>query len=89
MTGHSVGAAFLATLWGSGTANGLHLPIANALERSSALAVQHRRSLVEGLVALQAGASPRALREAVEGLLAPSDRETTVEARPSAQGRAA
>jgi chemotaxis protein MotA len=57
--GPAIGSAFTATLWGVLTANALWLPIANKLRRASELEVHSKRMIVDGLLAVQAGSSPR------------------------------
>ena len=72
--GHAISAAFLATLWGVITANVLWLPISNKLKRASAVEVHHRQLLIQGILAIQAGASPRALGERLKSHLPPRER---------------
>ena len=72
--GHSISAAFLATLWGVITANVLWLPLSNKLKRSSACEVHHRQLLISGILAIQAGSSPRALGERLKSHLPPKER---------------
>jgi chemotaxis protein MotA len=57
--GPAIGSAFTATLWGVLTANAMWLPIANKLRRASELEVHSKRMIVDGLLAVQAGSSPR------------------------------
>ncbi len=73
--GHAISGAFIATLWGIGIANCFHMPIANALKRASAAEVQHRQMIVEGILAIQAGVSPRAVGEKLKSHLAPKVRD--------------
>jgi len=73
--GHAISAAFLATLWGVITANVLWLPISNKLKRASAVEVCHRQLLIQGVLAIQAGSSPRALGERLKSHLPPRERE--------------
>lgn len=77
--GHAISAAFIATLWGIGIANCFFMPIANALKRSSSAEVQHRQMIVEGILAIQAGVSPRAVGEKLKSHLAPKVRESVGE----------
>ena len=72
--GHAISAAFLATLWGVITANVLFLPLSNKLKRASAVEVAHRQLLIQGVLAIQAGSSPRALGERLKSHLAPRER---------------
>ena len=72
--GGSIAAAFLATLWGVGSANLIYLPLAEKLKRLSAVEVVHRGLVAEGLIDVQAGASPRSLTEKLKSHLPPGDR---------------
>lgn len=72
--GHAISAAFLATLWGVITANVLFLPLANKLKRTSTLEGNHRQLLIQGILAIQAGSSPRAVGERLKSHLPPKER---------------
>jgi chemotaxis protein MotA len=61
--GHMIAAAFVATLWGVLSANMIFLPIGNRLNRISELEVERMTLLLDGMMAVQAGSQPRALRE--------------------------
>lgn len=67
--GHSIAAAFVATLWGVLSANFLWLPIGTRLIRLAELDVQRMTLLVEGVLALQAGSQPRVLGERLRALV--------------------
>jgi chemotaxis protein MotA len=73
--GHAISAAFIATLWGVISANLMFLPIAGKLKRMSAVEIAHRELMVEGILAIQAGVSPRAVGERLKSHLAPATRE--------------
>lgn len=60
--GPAIASAFTATLWGVLSANLFWLPIANKLKRISAAEVQVKEMELEGLIAIQAGASTRMVR---------------------------
>ncbi|HZU80888.1 MAG TPA: MotA/TolQ/ExbB proton channel family protein [Acidimicrobiales bacterium] len=60
--GPAIGSAFTATLWGVLAANIFWLPISNKLKRASELEVTSKRLIVEGLLAVQAGSSPRMIQ---------------------------
>ena len=77
--GHAISAAFIATLWGIGIANCFFMPISNKMKRMSSAEAQHRQMIVEGLLALQAGVSPRAVGEKLKSHLSPKVRETVGE----------
>jgi len=77
--GHKIAAAFIATLWGIGSANCFFIPLSNKMKRVSAEEVKHRQMIVEGILAIQAGASPRAVGEKLKSHLAPAFREAVGE----------
>jgi chemotaxis protein MotA len=77
--GHAIASAFIATLWGIGIANVFFMPIANSMKRVSAVEVAHRQMIVEGILAIQAGVSPRAVGEKLKSHLAPKSREAVGE----------
>jgi chemotaxis protein MotA len=61
--GHMIAAAFVATLWGVLSANVIFLPVGNRLNRVAELEVERMTLLLEGMMAVQGGMQPRALRE--------------------------
>ena len=69
--GHMIAAAFVATLWGVLSANLLWLPLGNKIKRISDLQCQHLELLVEGILAIQSGASPRVVARRLRSLLPP------------------
>jgi chemotaxis protein MotA len=73
--GHSISSAFIATLWGVMSANLIWLPMSNKLKRISSVEIAHRELIVQGILAIQAGVSPRAVGERLKSHLAPSARE--------------
>lgn len=77
--GHAISAAFIATLWGIGIANCFFMPIANKMKRVSSAEAQHRQMIVEGILAIQAGVSPRAVGEKLKSHLSPKVRESVGE----------
>lgn len=72
--GPAIGSAFTATLWGVLLANVLWLPLSNKLKRATELEVHHKRMLLEGLLAIQAGSSPRLIHTRLQSYLAPKER---------------
>ncbi len=72
--GHSIAGAFIATLYGVGSANLVFLPIANKLKELSGDELAYREMLVEAILSIQAGDNPRMLREKLETFLAPLER---------------
>jgi chemotaxis protein MotA len=73
--GPSISAAFIATLLGVASANVVFLPIANRLKQLSQEEQHFRSMTLEGVLAIQAGMSPRIVREKLVGFLPPSQRE--------------
>ena len=68
--GAGIAVAFVATIYGVGSANLMLLPIASKL-RSRALAAAKRRELVlEGILAIQEGLNPRLIDQKLRGLIA-------------------
>ena len=73
--GPAISSAFTATLWGVLAANLLWLPISNKLKRASEIEVHHKRLIVDGLLAIQAGSTPRLIQARLQSFLAAGDRE--------------
>ena len=73
--GKTIASAFLATLWGVMSANCFWLPLSAKMKRTSGLEVAHREMMLNGILALQAGAAPRAVGERLKSHLAPKQRE--------------
>ena len=67
--GHMIAAAFVATLWGVLIANGVWLPVAAKLKRLSGLEVKYMEMIVEGVLAVQAGTSPRMVEQKLRSAL--------------------
>ena len=59
--GHSIAAAFVATILGIFTGYVLWLPFANKLKIKSAQEIGQKRMIIEGILSLQAGGSPTAI----------------------------
>ncbi len=75
--GHSIATAFLATLYGVGSANLIYLPVANKLKELSAEELAYREMLVEAILSIQAGDNPRLLAEKLEVFLPPERRQSS------------
>jgi chemotaxis protein MotA len=82
--GHMIAAAFVATLWGVLSANVMWLPIANRLKRLSESEVAQMHLVVEGVVAIQAGANPRLVQQRLASLVPPGEAATDAPARKAA-----
>jgi len=67
--GHSIAAAFVATLWGILSANVVWLPLGTRIRRISDLECQQMEVTLEGLLAVQSGANPRLVGERLRSLL--------------------
>jgi chemotaxis protein MotA len=71
--GPLVAGAFVATLWGVLSANFVWLPIAAKITRTSDMRMAQRRLLVEGVVEIAAGSSPRLIRQRLQSMVPPSE----------------
>lgn len=74
--GAAVAVAFLTTLWGAFAANVLWIPTAHKLRARSDQESRVRQLAMEGILGIQAGQSPRIVREKLETFLAPAERAT-------------
>ncbi len=82
--GHSIAGAFLATLYGVGSANLILLPIANKLTALSAAELNEREMLLEAVLSVQAGENPRMLAERLRTFVPPAERVEAKGKRPEA-----
>jgi chemotaxis protein MotA len=73
--GEGIAGAFVATFWGVFLANGVWLPWANKLTQLSRAEVAHKQLIVEGIMAIQAGVSPRVVEELLKSHVPPSERD--------------
>jgi chemotaxis protein MotA len=71
--GPLIAGAFVATLWGVLTANLFWLPMGAKITRISDLQAAQMELLVEGITEIQAGTSPRAVRQKLSALVPPSE----------------
>lgn len=69
--GGAIANAFLATFYGIFSANVFFLPLGGKLKAKSANEVLRRELILEGVLSLQAGESPRIVREKLEVFLPP------------------
>jgi chemotaxis protein MotA len=69
--GHSIAAAFVATLWGVLSANLIWLPVAARLARISGIEAEEMELAIEGVLAIQAGSNPRLVAQKLRSLLPP------------------
>jgi chemotaxis protein MotA len=61
--GGGIATAFVATVYGVGSANLIFLPFANKIKRKLAVEKERRVLIAEGALSIQAGLNPRVLRE--------------------------
>lgn len=73
--GHSIAAAFVATILGIFTGYVLWLPFANKLKVKSASEIGYKRMIVEGILSLQAGDSPTAIEAKLMLFIPQKERE--------------
>jgi chemotaxis protein MotA len=71
--GPLIAGAFVATLWGVLSANFFWLPMGAKITRISDLQAAQMELLVEGITEIQAGTSPRAVRQKLNALVPPSE----------------
>jgi len=67
--GAGIAVAFVATVYGVGSANLLFLPIAAKLRNRAAARRQRREVALEGILAIQEGQNPRLIEQKLRGLL--------------------
>jgi chemotaxis protein MotA len=72
--GSGIAAAFVATFWGVFAANGIFLPIGRKLQRLSQSEVEYKQLIIEGVLSIQAGSSPRVVDDLLQSFLPPSVR---------------
>jgi len=80
--GHSIAGAFLATLYGVGSANLIYLPVANKLRELSEEEMSKRYMLLDAILSIQAGDNPRLLAERLETYLPPTGRGAEAPKKP-------
>ncbi|MEU4427865.1 motility protein A [Actinoplanes sp. NPDC024001] len=71
--GHSIAAAFCATLWGVLSANMILLPMGARLARLSAIEAEEMELVIDGVLAIQAGSNPRLVAQKLRSLLPPDE----------------
>jgi chemotaxis protein MotA len=78
--GPAISGAFIATLYGVGSANVIFLPTANKLKAISAEEVELRSMTLEGILSIQAGDNPRVVADKLLSFIPPEERATETEA---------
>jgi chemotaxis protein MotA len=84
--GPLIAGAFLATLYGVGSANVVYYPICYTLQSLSTAEVAERNLIVEGIMSIQAGDNPRVVQEKLLSFLAPAAREDVANRGKAATG---
>ena len=72
--GPAISGAFIATLYGVGSANVIFLPIANRLKQLSAEELHAREMTVEGILSIQSGDNPRVVADKLLSFIPPAER---------------
>ncbi|MBI5104137.1 MAG: flagellar motor protein, partial [Solirubrobacterales bacterium] len=72
--GPAISGAFIATLYGVGSANVVFLPVAYTLQNLSGKEVDERSLVLEGILAIQSGDNPRLIERRLSLYLAPDER---------------
>uniref|UniRef100_UPI0035B444EC MotA/TolQ/ExbB proton channel family protein n=1 Tax=Chitinimonas sp. TaxID=1934313 RepID=UPI0035B444EC len=67
--GAGIAVAFVATIYGVGSANLFFLPISNKLRQVIAIEVKRRDMIVEGLVGIAHGENPRIIESKLRGFI--------------------
>jgi chemotaxis protein MotA len=87
--GPAISSAFIATLYGVGSANVIFLPIANKLKYLSSLEQELRMMTLEGILAIQAGDNPRIVESKLMSYVSPDLRTAEGEAEAGSTAAAA
>ena len=72
--GHSIAGAFIATLYGVGSANVFYYPVGNCLKLLSQQEVLLKNMVIEGVLAIQAGENPRIIADRLMTFVPPAER---------------
>jgi chemotaxis protein MotA len=78
--GPAISGAFIATLYGVGSANVVFLPTANKLKSMSAEEIELRSMTLEGILSIQAGDNPRVVADKLLSFIPPAERGVESEA---------
>ena len=82
----SIAVAFIATLYGLGSANLVFLPVGNRLKGIGADEVAGKEMLIEGILAIQSGDNPRIVEENLVAFLSTAERNKYRAAQADADG---
>jgi chemotaxis protein MotA len=69
LLGQGIATAFVATIYGVGSANLIFLPVANKLKNHVLALTQTREMLVDGIIAIAEGENPRNIKLRLDGYL--------------------
>jgi chemotaxis protein MotA len=87
--GPAISGAFIATLYGVGSANVIFLPVASKLRHIAEAETSLRELTIEGLLAIQAGDNPRVVADKLEAFVPPEDRKSAADKAAAAPAKAA
>ncbi len=73
--GGGIAVAFVATVYGVGSANLVFLPAATKLKHHKEVNTRHRALILEGLISIQQGENPALMSERLKGHLSSSDQK--------------
>jgi chemotaxis protein MotA len=73
--GPAIAVAFLATLYGVGSANVIFLPMGQKLKRKSEEEMLLREVMIAGIISIQAGDNPQIVEEKLKAYLSPAIRK--------------
>jgi chemotaxis protein MotA len=79
--GHAIASAFIATMYGVSAANLLYLPLAIKLKTVATHEILEKRIVLEGIIAIQSGVSPRMLEQLLQSNIYPQKAESKKEAK--------
>ena len=77
--GYAISAAFVATLLGIFTGYVLWHPFANKLKRKSAVEVQQKMMMIEGILSVLEGEAPRVIEQKLASYLPASERKKLIQ----------
>lgn len=87
--GPMIAGAFMATLYGVGSANVVYFPVCYTLQMLSKQEVDERNLIIEGIMSIQAGDNPRVVQEKLLSFIPPADREAVQNGGQAGAGAAA
>ena len=82
--GAGMATALITTLYGALLANGVFLPLAGKLETRSGEEILIKEMIVDGIMAIQSGDSPRIVEEKLKSFLSPTQRKRVDESKEQA-----